>query len=268
MVTRDLLPVINVRERTPQEVAQVVTPALYRTTIGHTRHRPWRHAFRYRHPMWLVDVAQVPRGVLLGGLLRFDARDHLGDPTRSIRENVVHFAAQHGVDVSSDRTVMLTNARMFGYVFNPITVFWCLRTDTVPGAAPGAVHCVIAEVHNTYGDRHCYFLVPDETGSASAGKALYVSPFNPVDGRYDMRFTRPVERVQVAIALRRAGALAFTATLTGERARATVPRVMRTVAHYPLGALRVSALIRYQGIKLSLRGLPVVRRPAAMREDT
>jgi uncharacterized protein len=264
MVTRDLLPVINAAEGTSEQVAEVVTPALYRTRIGHTRHRPWRHAFRYRHPMWLVDVAQVPRGVLLGGLLRFDARDHLGDPTRSIRENVVRFAAQHSADVSSDRIVMLTNARMFGYVFNPITVFWCLRTDTVPGA----VHCVIAEVHNTYGGRHCYFLVPDETGSASADKALYVSPFNPVDGRYDMRFTRPVERVEVAIALRRAGALAFSATLTGERAQASVPTVLRTVAHYPLGALRVSALIRYQGIKLSLRGLPVVRRPAALRKDT
>ena len=144
-----------------QDLAEVVTPALYRTRIGHTRHRPRRHAFRYRHPMWLVDVARLPRGVLLGRLLRFDARDHLGDPTSSIHENVVAFAAEHKVDVSDDRIVMLANARMFGYVFNPITVFWCLTSDGVHEV----VTCVIAEVHNTYGGRHCYFLVPDETGT-------------------------------------------------------------------------------------------------------
>ncbi|HTC69958.1 MAG TPA: DUF1365 domain-containing protein [Acidothermaceae bacterium] len=249
MVSRDALPV----ERVSHNVAEVVTPALYRTRIGHTRHRPWQHAFRYRHPMWLVDVAQLPRGVLLGGLLRFEARDHLGDPARSIRANVVAFAGQHAVDVSDDRIVMLTNARMFGYVFNPISVFWCLRGDSV--------RCVIAEVHNTYGGRHCYFLVPDVVGRASVDKALYVSPFNPVDGSYDMRFTLPGQWVHIAIVLRRAGAVAFSATLRGDRAAATIPTVLRTMAHYPLGALRVSALIRYQGIKIFLRGLPVVRRP-------
>jgi DUF1365 family protein len=253
MVTRAVLPAVN--KWVPHDVAKVVTPALYRTRIGHTRHRPWRHAFRYRHPMWLVDLAQLPRGVLLGGLLRFDARDHLGDPAHSIRDNVVSFAIEHGADVSDDRIVMLTNARMFGYVFNPITVFWCLRRDSV--------RCVIAEVHNTYGGRHCYFLVPDTAGRASVDKALYVSPFNPLDGSYDMRFTLPSEWVNVAIVLRRSEAVAFSATLHGTRAAATIPTVLRTLAHYPLGALRVSALIRYQGVRIFLRGLPVVRRPTS-----
>jgi DUF1365 family protein len=255
MVTRDVLPAMS--EQVSLDVPEVVTPALYRTRIGHTRHRPWHHAFRYRHPMWLVDLAQLPCGVLLGGLLRFDARDHLGDATRSIRDNVVSFVAEQGLDgcdVSDDRIVMLANARMFGYVFNPITVFWCLQGDSV--------RCVVAEVHNTYGGRHCYFLVPDVAGRASVDKALYVSPFNPVDGSYDMRFTLPGRWVRVSIVLRRAGGVAFSATLRGDRAAVTIPTVLRTLAHYPLGALRVSALIRYQGIKLFLRGLPVVRRQA------
>jgi uncharacterized protein len=270
MVIREALPVMN--ERVSHDVAEVVTPALYRTRIGHTRHRPWRHAFRYRHPMWLVDLAQLPRGVLLGGLLRFEARDHLGDPARSIRDNVVSFVAQQGLDgcdVSDDRIVMLTNARTFGYVFNPITVFWCLQGGP-DSREKEVVRCVIAEVHNTYGGRHCYFLVPDAAGLASVDKALYVSPFNPVDGSYDMTFTLPSQRVNIAIVLRRAGRVAFSATLRGDRTAATNPTVLRTLAHYPLGALRVSALIRYQGIKLFLRGLPVVRRqtqPSATRRQ-
>ena len=231
-----------------------VTPALYRTEIGHTRRGPWHHSFRYRHPMWLVDLAKLPQGALLGRLLRFDARDHLGDPTRTIRDNVVDWVGGHGIDVSGDRIVMLANPRMFGYVFNPITVYWCLVDD--------AMRCVVAEVHNTYGGRHCYLLTPDAAGRASVDKALYVSPFNPVDGSYDMRFTLPTDLLHVGVVLRRGGKVAFSATLSGQRAQVTTATTLRTLVHYPLGALRVTALIRYQGIRLFLRGLPVIRQPA------
>jgi uncharacterized protein len=240
----------------------VITPALYRTEIGHTRRRPWQHAFRYRHPMWLVDLGQVPHGALLGKLLRFDARDHLGDPTRTIRDNVVDWVGGHGIDVAGDRIVMLANPRMLGYVFNPITVYWCLVDSSVH--LETTVRCVVAEVHNTYGGRHCYLLTPDAAGRASVDKALYVSPFNPVDGSYDMRFTLPTDLLHVGIVLRRGGEVAFSATLRGQRAPVTTATTLRTLLHYPLGALRVTALIRYQGIKLFLRGLPVVRRPAAL----
>jgi uncharacterized protein len=245
-------------DRKPYAKADVVTPALYRTVIGHSRFTPIRHAFRYRHPMWLVDLAHLPADALLGRLMRFEARDHLGDPGRSIRDNVVEWVGEQGLDVSGDRIVMLANARVLGYVFNPITVFWCLDRENA-----GALRCVIAEVHNTYGGRHCYLLRPDEHGRASVDKALYVSPFNPVDGSYDMRFTLPGRDVGVGVALHREGKLAFNATLTGRRAAITTATLLRTLAHYPLASLRVSALIRYQGIRLSLRGLPIVRRPAS-----
>ena len=117
----------------------VITPALYETEITHTRRRPLHHGFRYRHQMWLVDLATMPRGALLGRLLRFDARDHVGDPTRTIRANIVDWVGSRGIDVSADRIVMLANPRMLGYVFNPITVYWCLRADPELTGFDGAV---------------------------------------------------------------------------------------------------------------------------------
>jgi uncharacterized protein len=240
----------------PEIAADVQAPALYMTTIGHTRLRPLRHAFRYRHPMWLLDLTQLterPLPGLLGRAVSFEARDHMGDPSRSIRENLVEWVGTHGVDVTTDRVVMLTNGRSCGYVFNPLTVFWCLR----PG---GSVHCVIAEVHNTYGGRHCYLLVPDDIGRASVGKAFHVSPFNDVDGEYHMRLSRPVERVKLAVSLWHDGRAIFSATLSGRRRPATARVVARAVGRYPLASLRASALIRYQGVRIRLRGLPVVRR--------
>ncbi len=210
--------------------------------------------------MWLVDLAQLPQGALLGRLLAV----RRARPSR--RPDVTRFAttsssgsADQGIDVSGDRIVMLANPRMLGYVFNPITVYWCLAGDTNRA-------CVVAEVHNTYGGRHCYLLTPDAAGRASVDKALYVSPFNPVDGSYDMRFTLPTDLVHVGIILRREGAGAVQRNSERvPRSRSPPRRRCARVLHYPLGALRVTALIRYQGIRLFLRGLPVVRRPTDAR---
>jgi hypothetical protein len=91
--------------------------------------------FRYRSYLWLVDLDRLPRIPLL---TVFRGRDHLGDPRRGIRENLDRFLAANGI--SRPHTItMLTQARVLGYVFNPLTVYWCHRPD-----------CVVAEVHNTY----------------------------------------------------------------------------------------------------------------------
>jgi DUF1365 family protein len=236
----------------------LVAPALYPSVIRHARITPLRHAFTYRHPMWLVDLDALPSGRLLGKTLRFESRDHIGAPTRSIRENVVEWARDQGVDVRDDRILMLANARSFGYVFNPLCIFWCLRRGAAV-ASPDAVHCVVAEVHNTYGGRHAYLI--ETPVKANVAKDFYVSPFNSVDGDYDMRFSLPAEELTATISLRRAGQVVFGASLTGRRQAATTARVIRALCRHPMAALRVSVLIRYQGIRLFVRGLPVVRRP-------
>jgi DUF1365 family protein len=103
--------------------------------------------------------------------------------------------------------------------------------------------------------------VVDTPQQATIAKAFYVSPFNPVDGEYDMGFSLPTDDLQVTIILRRAGQVVFGATLSGRRQAATAARVVAALCRHPMAALRVSVLIRYQGIRLFMRGLPVVRRP-------
>lgn len=236
----------------------VSTPVLYDAVVGHTR-RPANgstvaNAFEYGVHMWLVDLDRLPvlpRG--LRWLARFEARDHVGVPEQSIRANVGAFLAGHGLDLSGGRVLMLANARVAGYVFNPISVHWCYARD-------GALAGIVAEVHNTYGGRHAYLLRPDAAGRAEADKTFYVSPFLSVDGRYLMRFSAPGEQVSVTLALRQDGATPFTATLRGTARPATVAAILRASLRRPFMPQWVSALIRYQGIKLWLRRLPVVRR--------
>jgi len=233
----------------------VTTTALYRGQVVHARHRPVHHRFRYGVYMWLVDLErppQVPR--LLRPFAQIRSRDHLGDPGRTIRENVDAFLAGHGIDLEGGKVLMLANARTLGHVFNPLTVHWCHGPD-------GDIRCIVAEVHNTYGERHCYLLQPGDRGRAQTEKAFYVSPFLTVDGSYRMTFQPPGERLSVQMELVQEGERVFQASLTGRRMPFTTRSLLRMSLRYPFMTARVSLLIRWHGLRLWLRRVPRVRRP-------
>lgn len=230
-------------------------PALYRTSISHVRRTPLKNAFTYRNYSWFVDVDELPRlPFLLRPLAVFKAGDHLGDPHASIRSNVERYLRTQGIEPDGGAIHMLTSARVFGYVFNPLTLFWCYRTS-------GELECVVAEVHNTYGERHCYLLRTDAAGRASVPKAFYVSPFNDVSGQYRMKLPVPGERLAVSIVLEREGHRPFVASMDGIRRPATLRNILAAALAVPAAPLLVSALIRVQGITLWARRLPVVARP-------
>ncbi|TQJ46965.1 DUF1365 domain-containing protein [Streptomyces sp. NBC_00080] len=231
------------------------TPALYPCTITHVRTAPLRYVLRHRTHLWLVDVDHPPElPGPLRALTRFDARDHFTGDEPGIRAGLDAFLATHGVDLAGGPVLMLTQARVFGHVFNPLTVYWCHGPDGEP-------RCVVAEVHNTYGERHCYLLDTDADGRAGTDKEFYVSPFFPVDGHYRMRLPRPDERLDLTVHLDRAGGRPFTATVRGTRREATNGRLLRQALRRPWSTVAVSAAIRLHGIRLYLRGLPVRPRP-------
>ncbi|MFZ3565705.1 DUF1365 domain-containing protein [Streptomyces sp. BH097] len=238
-------------------------PALYSVTVAHVRTAPRRYALRHRTYMWLIDPEHPPDLPFpLRSLARFDARDHFGgDRQPSIRSGLDAFLAEHGVDLQGGPVVMLTHARVFGYVFNPLTLYWC----HTPG---GTLRCVVAEVHNTYGGRHAYLLWPDATGRASTDKEFYVSPFFPVDGRYRMRLPAPEDRVDLTVHLERDGGRPFTATVRGSRKEVRVRTLLGLAVRRPWSTLAVSAAIRLHGIRLYLRGLPVQPRPDQHEHST
>ncbi len=235
--------------------------ALYGCRLRHVRTEPIRNDFTYSTYLWLIDVDRPPafRGPLRV-LTGFRASDHLGDPARSLRENVDRYLSEHGIDLSGGRVLMLAGARVFGHVFNPLTVYWCHDRDD-------KLECVIAEVHNTYGQRHCYLLKPDELGRASADKDFYVSPFIPIEGSYRMLLPEPGERLSLSIRLDLPGRAPFVASLRGTRRPATPLNLLRTALRLPLAPQLVSTRIRVQGIKLYLRGLKVIPRPSASRPE-
>lgn len=239
---------------------RLVRSCLYEGHVVHDRRTPVRNLFRYGVYMWLVDLDEL--GALNRRLWAFGSnrravttirsRDHLGDPNRPIRANVDAYLRLHGIDLEGGAVRLLTNARVLGYVFNPLSVFYCHG----PG---GELRCVVAEVHNTHGERHCYLLRPGERGRAETEKAFYVSPFLTVDGRYRMTVAPPGERLSIQMGLEQDGERIFAASLTGRRLPLTNRSLGRMLIRYPLMTAKVTTLIHVQGLRLHRRGVAHVQ---------
>jgi DUF1365 family protein len=230
-------------------------PALVKGEVRHARFSPIRHAFRYRAHQWLVDADHpevTPRW--LRPLVSFQSRDHLGSADLSLGDNVRAFVRSQGATWSASRIVMLANARTLGYVFDPLTVYWCYAAD-------GSLEGVLAEVHNTYGERHGYVVELDTRGIGSAEKAFYVSPFFGVFGDYSLKFVQQGDKVGAFVTLKQADRVVFTGSFTGRALPVTAPRVLAVALTSPLMPQRVAALIRLHGLWLWFRRLPVVHRP-------
>jgi hypothetical protein len=232
-------------------------PALYRCLVTHVRSHPRRYVLRHRTYLWLIDIDDPPRlPAVLRPLARFDPADHFAGTAPTLREGLAAFLAGRGIELRpGGRVLMLAHARVLGHVFNPLTLYWCTDPD-------GTLCGIVAEVHNTYGERHCYAIRPDGGGAGVAGvaKEFYVSPFFPVAGDYRMRLPVPGERLDLAVRYELDGIRQFTATVRGTRRPAGALGLLRAAARRPLSTLTVSAAIRCHGVRLWLRGVPVQHR--------
>lgn len=231
-------------------------PALVEGTVSHSRRTPLEHRFTNRIYQWLVDVDDLPRMPrVLRPFSTFRAADHIGDPDDTIRANIERFCAAQGVDIAGHRLLMLANARVLGHTFDPLSVFWAIAPDE-------SLTCIVAEVHNTYGERHAYLLQTDDTGKATVDKEFYVSPFFTVDGKYDLQFVLTPDRVSSSVILRQGGEAVFSATFRGSPSPVTNRRLAQLLMKMPLMTHRTSLLIRIHGVWLWIRRLPVIPRPA------
>ena len=168
------------------------------------------------------------------------------------------FASRGFVGQDGGRIALLAQPGCLGYSFNPVS-FWLLLHGE-------ALHAVIAEVNNTFGDRHSYFCAKPD-GSAIHGsdglasqKIFHVSPFQSVSGSYVFHFSWSATALAFRIALTD-GAEGVVATLTGKRVRASSAGLLMAALRRPFGALRVVALIHWQAVKLKIKGASYRPRP-------
>ncbi len=256
------------------DMSEPFASALYVGGVRHRRHRPRRHAFRNRTYHALIDVDELPRlsrelrgfGYNRPALFGFRDTDHLGPLDVPVRQKLAVWFAGKGRRLPDGPVRVLANLRVAGHVFDPVSWWFCHDRD-------GRLQAIVAEVHNTFGDAHCYLLDLETTGRpgvvrAAADKRLHVSPFLPVEGlRYRFTVAWRDDRLTVHVDVDDDRGRIFDATQSGRRVPLSAATLARVAVTHPLLPLHTVAMIHWQALRLWAKGMPFLRRPAPPGDD-
>jgi DUF1365 family protein len=230
----------------------------------HHRLSPKEHHFNYRIFMFALDldeVDEIARRIPFfshdrRNFYSFHDRDHLtvaGFENRSLRENITEFLTGNGIQMPIDgRITLVTLPRVFGYIFNPVSFYFCHD-------AAGRPLCAIAEVGNTFGEMKPYLLresVEEKLFRLVTPKHFYVSPFSPLDLMFDFKLRVPGEQIEIRVDDRDGNRPVLLSALTGQRAPLSMGRLLWFTLKYPLVTLKVIFLIHWQALLLWARRLP------------
>lgn len=230
---------------------------------GHLRHRrmsPRSYRFSYGVYYCEFDLSEIREAAgriwFLSynrfNVMSFFDRDHVREPGVTVSDALRAHLADRGIEMSNVRVSLLTNTRILGYVFNPVS-FYFVRSPA------GELRHVMAEVHNTHGAQHTYDLtrVPGEEGvyRSRVEKGFYVSPFIDMDVRYEFWLREDSRGLHVRIDEFQGTEMFFQAQLDLEPLPLTNANVARMLTRYPFITLKTIGLIHWQGLKLWLRGV-------------
>ena len=265
------------RQQAPAEAgaaADALQPAVCFGAVMHERHVQAHNRFIYpsaflRLPLSRLDTLRVPLlGIERASVFSFRNRDH-GARDGSALLPWIHalLRAQGLAEICDGEIVLQTMPRIFGFVFNPVSFWFCHDRA-------GALRVVLAEVSNTFGERHNYLVHHPDQRPIVAGdelratKCFHVSPFFPVRGEYRFRFEQRGAVHAVSIDLWDGDELQLSTRLSG-RAEALDGRAMRKwLARQPFMTLGVVARIHRQALRLALRRVSFFRKPPPPIEET
>jgi len=258
--------------RTIPGVAGAAPAVLYVARVAHRRRIAPFYRFVYRVFYFLFDIDRIDEAArstrLLSrnrfNLLSFHDRDHGDGTPGGLRAWVENLLRARGIELAGGRIRLLCMPRLLGFAFNPISLWYCQHADA-------SLRAVIAEVRNTFGEKHCYVLASDgspltygETWDKE--KCFHVSPFFDLVGQYQFVISEPGERLRVAIHEAREGQPILDATLAGERRTASDGAILGQVLRMPFMTLKVVAGIHWEALKIWIRGARFHGKPEPPRQ--
>jgi DUF1365 family protein len=243
---------------------------LYTGWVRHRRFEPTENRFRYRLFMSYLDLAELPQ--LFDRYLFWSARraapawfrraDYHGDSYQPLDETIRELVTTRTGARPTGPIRLLTHLRFFGYSFNPVSFYYCFDEED------RRVETIVAEITNTpWKERHAYVLpvgASERTGSAwrfRFEKQFHVSPFMPMDMRYDWRFSAPGNGLHVHMENWRDGRSAFDATLNLKREELASAPLAKALLAFPLITTQVTSLIYWQALRLWWKGTPFYAHP-------
>ena len=240
--------------------------AIFRGKVTHVRRGPARHRFSYPLHMLYLDLDEIDRALPVGllrrgrfGWLSFCRADYLGRREAPLKQAVLDLVqARLGIRPAGP-VRLLTQVRCLGYVFNPVSFYYCFAADEV------TLEAIVAEITNTpWKERHAYVLGAEHGQVRGASqKVFHVSPFFSIRQRYRWLLTTPGERLAVTMVNEEDGRDVFSATLALERHQLSPANLRRVVFRQPLMAWRVHLAIYIQAWSLRRKRTPHFEHPAA-----
>jgi DUF1365 family protein len=245
-------------------------PALYVGRVMHTRHTPFRHHLAYRvFSLWCDpdDLNALERTLLPGlplfgvdrfGVLGLHRRDHGPRDGADWRPWAEAALAEAGLQRYGAHLRLLCFPRVLGYTFNPLRLFYGYDRD-------GQLGAMLYQVSNTFGQNHTYVraVCPAARTEQQADKRFYVSPFIPMQQRYQFTTHRPDGRFMLRIDQSHNGQHWLTAVHVARRRPYTATNLGRLFASHPLLTHKIMAGIHWQALKLFLKGARFHHKPPA-----
>ena len=250
----------------------IAASRLYLGDVVHKRLRPKPHALSYRVFSMFLDVdavGEVARGLRLFSYNRFNAvsfydRDHGARDGKSVAAHARETLAAAGLEAAGARVFLLCYPRVFGYAFNPISVYYGYD-------AAGRLSAVIYEVNNTFGERRSYVVGLADEPLAGAPhmhgcrKELYVSPFNDMDVRYSFRLGEPGDSLVLGVSLKDDNGALLKTHFRGTAHALTDWGLARLLIALPMLTVKIVAAIHLEALRLWLKGVPLTTKPKAPR---
>lgn len=244
-----------------------IHPGIYVGTLRHRRFAPARHDFSYPIFMVCLDIDRIAEMMSISPLTSlnrwnaasFYSDDHFGNSLLSLRERLATDAAAHKTSLPDGKIFLLAHLRYFGYNFNPVSFFYCHDAD-------GALKTIVAEVNNTFGETHNYWLENNRAGDtlhADFAKQFHVSPFLGMEQRYEWAFASKGDSLIVQTNSYENEERIFDATLNLEFREWNRRNLHSALLRFPFMTLKVIAAIHWQAVRLWWKKVPVVHHPGA-----
>ncbi len=239
--------------------------SLYHCLVMHHRFSPKVHKFHYRTFMWCFDLDELDELHQKSwffsrnrfNLFSFWDKDHLlksGEKEVSkikTETEVKAYLKINNIDLGEGKIYLITNLRTLGYLFNPVSFYYCFNEQNEPVAA-------IAEVGNTYYEMKTFMLghFENDAFELRTKKHFYVSPFTKLDDEFDFKLKLPSNKLNIKIDDYREGEKFFISTLTGEQKALNNWSIIGAFIRFPFHTLQVIVLIHWQAFKLWVKKVP------------
>ncbi|MBM9499770.1 DUF1365 domain-containing protein [Leptospira sp. 201903071] len=233
--------------------------------VMHDRRSPRKNRFSYGIFTFALDLDELQTldeklrlfGVERRSLFRFSAKDHLGFGKTKVKENILEYLKQNGVSETIQKAILITNVRILGYVFNPVSFYYFYGENDEP-------LCAVAEVGNTFGEQKPFFLGKetwkDGAFRLKTGKFFYVSPFVGLKSEFEFTLRPSKEGLNIRIDVLEEDKAVMVTTYSGTKLELSDINLLRMFLRYPLVTVKVIVLIHWQALRLYLKGLPFIKK--------